>query len=135
MVQRGLFPGFNHQQPSPVVPSPDLFAYYPQSVRDRFAEFHKANPQVYDLFKQAAFRMRGTGRQRYSARTIVEVIRWDYDLHTSGDVFSVNDNFTPLYVRLLISECPEFRDFFELRTVRSRGVASQDQQTRERPCQ
>lgn len=126
---QSLFPGFNHQNKPQL--APDLLAGYPASVRERFTRFHEQNPEVYDLFKQAALKMRETGRQRYSARTIVEVIRWDHDLRTSGGAFSVNDNFTPIYVRLLIHEHPEFRDFFELRTVRSKGTASQEQRLRE----
>lgn len=127
---RSLFPAYDHQNKQVPALVDTLFAGYPESVRDRFTRFHKANPQVYDLFRQAAMRMRDTGRQRYSARTIVEVIRWDHDLRSTGDAFSVNDNFTPIYVRLLIHEHPEFRDFFELRTVRSKGVASQEQRER-----
>lgn len=111
--------------------SNELFGGYPQSVKDRFKKFHAANPQVYDLFRKLAFKMRSTGRDRYSARTIIEVIRWDFDLKTYGEVFQINGDFVPIYVRLLIYHHPEFREFFELRRVRSRGFKSEDQRIRE----
>jgi hypothetical protein len=111
--------------------SDDLFAGYPAEVLHRFNEWHQANPHIYRHFKQLATQMRAAGRERYSARTIMEVMRWHYDLKTVGDVFEINDNFTPIYVRLLIHYHPEFSGFFELRVVRSRGVFSDEQRARE----
>jgi len=109
----------------------DIFDGYPQIVLDRFNSFHLANPHIYHEFKRLAYKMKATGRQRYSARTIMEVLRWHYDLKTTGDVFELNDNFTPIYVRLLLQQHPEFINFFELRIVRSRGIFSDEQRRRE----
>lgn len=108
-----------------------LFDGYPPLVLARFKAWHQENPQVYREFKRLASQMKATGRERYSARTIMEVLRWHYDLKTAGGVFELNDNFTPIYVRLLIHNHPEFEGFFELREVRSRGVFSQEQRDRE----
>lgn len=112
-------------------PMPELFDGYPMSVLNRFWKFHTNNPHVYREFKKYSHEMRDTGRDLYSARTIIEVIRWHFDLKTSGDVFEINGDFVPIYVRLLIYDQPEFKPFFELRTVRSRGVKSDEQQRRE----
>lgn len=109
---------------------PLLFEGYPQSVLDRFKAFHHDNPHVYREFVLLACQMRDTGRKRYSARTIMEVMRWHYDLKTKGSVFEVNDNFTPIYVRLLIHNHPEFDGFFELREVRSLGRISKEERRR-----
>jgi hypothetical protein len=108
-----------------------LFDGYPPFVLERFKEWHRANPHVYREFVRLANQMKGTGRKRYSARTIMEVLRWHYDIKTTGDVFELNDNFTPIYVRMLIHNYPEFDGFFELRTIRSRGVFSDEQHRRE----
>ena len=74
--------------------------------------------------------MKVTGRKRYSARTIMEVLRWHYDLKTAGNAFEINDNFTPIYVRLLIYHYPEFDGFFELREIRSVGRFSDEERRR-----
>lgn len=109
----------------------DLFNGYPPAVLARFKEWHLNNPHIYRQFKELAMMMRARGRQRYSARTIIEKMRWDYDIaKTSGDVFEINGDFVPIYVRLLIHNHPEFNDFFELRVVRSRGAFSEEQQRR-----
>jgi hypothetical protein len=121
---------FSTSLPSPPPPRPGPFDGYPEHVIKRFLEWHQANPHIYEEFKKLTFKMAGTGRVRYSARTIIEVMRWHYDLQTTGDVFVVNDNFTPIYVRLLIYDYPNYRSFFELRTVRSRGIFSDEQRFR-----
>ena len=108
----------------------DLFRGYPPAVLARFKEWHLLNPHIYRQFKELAFMMRARGRQRYSARTIIEKMRWDYDIKTTGDMFEINGDFVPIYVRLLIHNHPEFNDFFELRVVRSRGAFSEEQQRR-----
>ena len=107
-----------------------VFRGYPLSVRRRFERFHRDNPHVFRKFKELAFAMKATGRERYSARTIVEKMRWDYDINTTGGVFKINDDFVPIYVRLLIQRYPEFAGFFELRIVRSRGAISDDERAR-----
>lgn len=122
---------FRPERKRSLPPQPSPFDGYPDHVVRRFLEWHRNNPHVYQEFKKLTFKMAGTGRKRYSARTIVEVMRWHYDLQTTGDVFGVNDNFTPIYVRLLIHDHPEYRNFFELRIVRSRGVFSDEQRRRE----
>jgi hypothetical protein len=108
-----------------------LFDGYPPIVLERFKEWHRQNPHIYAEFRRLAYSMLKTGRQRYSARTIVEVMRWHYDLKTTGDVFEINGDFVPIYARLLIHNHPEFSAFFELRTVRSRGAFSEEQRRRE----
>ena len=104
---------------------------YPPTVLARFKKWHHTNPHIYRQFERLAFKMKGTGRDRYSARTIFEKMRWDYDIKTVGDVFEINGDFVPIYVRLLIHRRPEFDGFFELRVVRSRGVSSEEQRRRE----
>jgi len=114
----------------------ELFDGYPESVRKRFKDFHSNNPHVFQEFRKLAFQMKETGRKKYSARTIIEVMRWNFNLNTGGDVFKVNDDYVPIYARLMIYHHPEFAEFFELRKVRSKGHKSAEQIAREREqCQ
>lgn len=108
-----------------------LFADYPKSVLARFKAFHAANPHVYRKFAELARQMASTGRPRYSARTIVEVMRWHFDLGTTGDPFEINGDFVPIYVRLFIYNNPQYLAFFELRRIRSRDRKSQEERERE----
>jgi hypothetical protein len=94
----------------------------------RFAEYHQQNPQVFDEFRRRAIAMRTAGRRKYSQWTIIQSIRWDHDLRTTGDVFKINNDFIALYARLLIHELPEFKDFFELRTMKPHDRRSSDEE-------
>lgn len=109
----------------------ELFGDYPQSVLQRFKTYHKKNPQVFNRFSALAFQMKNTGRKVYSAETIINVMRWHTDLETNGEAFKINNDFKPLYARLLIYHYPEFDGFFKLKKVTSKGIKSEEQITRE----
>jgi hypothetical protein len=108
----------------------NAFRGYPAHFRRRFERFHRENPHVFRKFKELAFAMRATGRTRYAARTIIEKLRWEYDIKTTGEVFKINDNHIAMYARLLIHRYPQFEGFFELRVVRSRGWRSDEERER-----
>lgn len=103
----------------------DIFSEYPQSVVSRFVKFHNDNLNLYDEFKRLAEQTKQSGRTKYSARTLMEVLRWNRDVTTAKHSFKINNDFIPLYIRMLVVEYPEFCDFFNMREVRSRGVKSE----------
>jgi len=86
---------------------------------ERFKAYHENNPSVYDEFVDRALAMHAAGRRRYSQWTIIQSIRWDYDLRTRGDVFKINNDFIALYARLAIFDHPKLNGFFELRSMKS----------------
>jgi hypothetical protein len=83
-----------------------------------FDKFHAANPQVWQEFESAALTMARTGRKRYGAKTIWEVMRYRRDLQTTGTKYKLNNNYTAYYARLFKQEYPEFSEFFELRIAK-----------------
>jgi hypothetical protein len=96
----------------------------------RFFKFHRAHPLVFHEIKKRAHEIMATGRDSYAIRIIVESIRWDFDRKTTGDVFKINSNYIPMYVRLLIGRYPEFDEFFELRAAIGRGLFSDEERFR-----
>lgn len=104
---------------------------YPAGVLRKFQEFHAANPAVYAEFARYSRQMREAGRDRYSAYGVVEVLRWHRNIATTGDVFKINNNFVPIYVRLFVLRHPEYATFFELRRVRSKGIGSDEENVRQ----
>ena len=99
----------------------ELFGHYSDATLRQFKEFHEGNPHVYQRFRELAHQMKRSGRPRYSSKMIINVLRWEEDLKTTGDEFKINDRFQSIYGRLLIWHEPEFDGFFELR-VRSPGT-------------
>src|ERR1035437_4896070 len=96
----------------------EIFENIDLALLEKFWEFHTHNPEVFLEFKKLSSKMAETGKGKYGSRTIVEIIRWNYDLQTKGDVFHFNNDFSPLYARLLIAEEPAFAGFFELRKMK-----------------
>ena len=92
-----------------------LFDRFSDDVKKRFNKYHIENPHVYQEFASRAKEMAFTGRTKYSARTIFEVMRWDWDIKTTATDFKISNDFIPIYVRLLICDQPSFYDFFSLK--------------------
>lgn len=92
----------------------------PMQDRDGFPpgfwQWLNDNETLYLHFKAQAIRMALTGRTRYSARTIIEVLRWETELRDSDIQFKINNNMVPGMARLFVAECGrQFPGFFQLR--------------------
>lgn len=108
-------------------PQPSLFAsramVAAQLNAERFtAEFLaylQDNLHVYAAFEREALKVSARGFKRYSARTIVEVLRHHSALQDSDARFKLNDRFTPGWARLFALMHPEAADLFEFREAKS----------------
>lgn len=84
----------------------------------RFIEFHEKNPVVYKKFVAYTKKIIQRGFERYSAWTIINVIRWEQDLETKGNSFRINNDFIALYARMLVNKNAWFKGFFNLREMK-----------------
>lgn len=85
---------------------------YPQG----FWAWYLKNAHIYRAFESMALQMAFSGRQRYSARTIIENIRWQSDLQDKEVTFKINGNNVPGLARLFMEmHGQRFPNFFELR--------------------
>lgn len=82
---------------------------------DNFFRWLTKNSHIYREFEKCALRMARI-RKRYSARTIIEKIRWDTDLKDLEITFKLNDHYTPGMARLWMATHGEKHPkFFEIR--------------------
>jgi len=72
------------------------------------------NKPIYNSFVGKALAM-SYKRDRYSARTIAESIRWESDLRDSNNLFKINNNWVPGMARLAMREYPKLKGFFTCR--------------------
>ncbi|OHD16554.1 MAG: hypothetical protein A2Y38_01215 [Spirochaetes bacterium GWB1_59_5] len=86
---------------------------------ERFREYHAKNPQIYERFRELALSVYKAGRRHYSAWAIMNIIRWEHDLKTTGSEFKLSNDFIALYSRLMILNYPMFTDFFTLKQMGS----------------
>jgi hypothetical protein len=84
-----------------------------------FAEFHAANPHVYDELVMLARRARRAGTTRLGIGMLFEVLRWRHALRTRGDDFKLNNNYRSRYARMLMDREPDLNGVFEIRELRA----------------
>lgn len=90
-----------------------IFSDLSPKVVDKFLDYHRLHPEVYELFKHFAYEARKRW-DHFGAGALTERLRWEVDVQTHGQ-FKINNNFRSCFVRLLEFECPEFRGFFHKR--------------------
>lgn len=94
---------------------------------ERFDEFHAANPHVYTLFKRYAYELITAGHRKLSSKLIVERVRWEALVSTTGSgwhvaagkPFLINNDFTAHYARKFAEDFPRLAGRFEFRTIRT----------------
>lgn len=101
---------------SPLV-TPD---YAPDAtIQERFEAFHEANPAVLSSLEALTRQYLASGRDRLAIGALFERLRWEHDLHTTGDPFRLNNSFRSRYVRLMVERNPEWADVFATRELRA----------------
>lgn len=93
-------------------------------LRDRFLDFHEANPHVYEQLVQLARSARAGGRRRIGIGELFEELRWEDRLATGGDSFKLNNSHRAFYARLIARQESDLSDLFEFR--RQRGEPPHD---------
>jgi hypothetical protein len=86
-------------------------------MKKTFEQYDSENPHIWQSFIHFCVQTRAKGFIRYSAKGIAELIRW----HTSErgkEPFKIDNNFTADYARKMENTYPEFKDFFEKRTLK-----------------
>jgi hypothetical protein len=97
------------------------------TVLEKFEAYHKANPHVYSLYKQFAYEAFSRGATRISSKLIIERIRWETAISTTGagwhvaagKKFLVDNRFTAHYGRLFAKDFPRLASRLEFRAIRT----------------
>lgn len=92
-----------------------LFELDPKQVK--FENYHTANPEIWNMFKELTFQLIKAGRKHYSADGILHAIRWNTALRGS-DERKINNNYSSMYSRMFTSNYPEHKEFFEQRILK-----------------
>jgi hypothetical protein len=92
-----------------------------ERIQEQFERFDQAHPEMYEAFRAIADDLLRRGRRHYGSKAIFEMIRYHRLLSGQDDnePFKINNSYSSRYARKLIDEDERFRDFFELRELRS----------------
>jgi hypothetical protein len=88
------------------------------TLKQQWWEWHKQNPHVYQLFKKFTFRAIERGHRNLSAWLIVNRIRWETSIETTGTDFNISNDYIAFYARLFMVEHPEYNGFFRIKKMK-----------------
>lgn len=96
----------------------------PRQRLERFVEYHNANPQVWKQFNRQSLAMLNKCqvlglKPKFGAKAVFEIIRWQTMERIGKDGWKANNNFAPLYARLLMEVDPKFENFFNVKSLKS----------------
>ena len=83
----------------------------------RYRNWIQATPMAFTLFEKLSNQIRAAGKTKYSAWTIVNIIRWESDLAQSEE-YKISNDYIGLLARDLIKKDPSFDGFFNLKKTK-----------------
>lgn len=100
-----------------------LFGQTSKDLLKSFKAFHTENPHIYAAFAEKAKEAKASGRAKYSHWVIINVMRWEHDIKTTGTEFRISNDHIALYARLFVWNNPEFEGFFDLKQMNPNRAA------------
>lgn len=86
-----------------------------------FNQFIAENPQVWERFRLLAVKLKAKGVERWGAKSLWEVLRWELAVESNAPVsdYKLNNSYVSRMARKLMQEEPEdFAGFFETRKLK-----------------
>jgi hypothetical protein len=80
-------------------------------------EWHKANPAVRQYFEKFSLEAIQRGRKKISHWLIINRIRWEVSILTTGEDFKISNDYIAFYARLWIALYPQHKDLFTIKKM------------------
>jgi len=76
--------------------------------------YHKANPEIYQMFCTFTMQAISANRSIYSSKMIIERIRWETMIKAKQG-FKISNSMTAFYSRLFTLENPSYSNLFKFK--------------------
>ena len=87
--------------------------------KERGWAWHLENPHVYRLFKRFTFQALMKRRHKHlGAWLVVNRIRWETSIETTGEDFKISNDFIAYYARLFMAQHPEHKGLFRTKPLK-----------------
>lgn len=80
-------------------------------------EWHQKNPQVWMMFERFSFEAVNRGRKKISHWLIINRIRWETAILTTGSDFKISNDYIAFYARLWKAKYPIHADLFNTKKM------------------
>ena len=98
-----------------------------ENLKEKWWAWHKQNPEFYKLFERFTFQAIERGHSRLSAWLIVNRIRWETMIVTTGDEYKISNDYIALYARLLMHQHPQYKVLFRTKPMKRVYIAEEEQ--------
>ena len=88
------------------------------TLMNRFNNFNRDNPEVYELFKRFTFQAINKGHTKLSAWMIANRIRWETQIETVNDDYKISNDYIALYSRKFMKDHPKHDGFFKTKLMK-----------------
>lgn len=91
----------------------------PTDKRMKFEKFHENNPEVFKTLERLAAQHISMGMRKIGINYLCEVVRWKKFVQTRDDnsLYNINNNYRPFYARKLVEKHPDWKPYFEFRSM------------------
>ena len=90
----------------------------PFHLRQReFNAFNAENPKVWEYFERFSLEVVNKGHLKVSHWLIINRIRWEVYLETTGEDFKISNDYIAFYARLWRARYPQHKDLFTIKRM------------------
>tara|TARA_E500000081_G_scaffold98253_1_gene99324 strand:+ start:97 stop:372 length:276 start_codon:yes stop_codon:yes gene_type:complete len=87
-------------------------------LKRKWWQWHNENPHIYEAFEKYSLYAISRGKQKLSAWLIINRLRWDTEVETTGGEFKISNDFIAYYARLFMAYNPEYEGFFNVKKMK-----------------
>ena len=88
------------------------------TAKQKWWEWHHKNPHVWDLFEKFTLQAINNGHKHCSAWLVVNRIRWETTIETTGNDFKISNDFIAYYARYFMALHPQHEGFFQTKQLK-----------------
>jgi hypothetical protein len=88
-------------------------------------KWHCNNPDVWLYFERFSLEAINRGRTRISHWLIINRIRWEVNIVTTGEDFKISNDYIAFYARLWNARYPQYKNLFTIKKMIGEVCANQ----------
>jgi hypothetical protein len=85
--------------------------------KQEWLEWHTANPMVWKMFEQFAFQAVKMNKSKISHWLIINRIRWETSIMTTGNDFKISNDYIAFYARHWKETYPQYSNLFNTKRM------------------
>jgi hypothetical protein len=89
-----------------------------QERKNEWADFHRENPLIWHYFEKFAFEALANKRKKISHWLIVNRVRWEVYIVTTGEEFKISNNYIAFYARFWQETHPLHKELFNTKRMK-----------------